>query len=1058
MPYFKVFLFIFISSLVLVVPASASLQLVTRETFQGVGTRTSAAPGNLGTVNGTFYTRAVGPKVSGDTTAGGLGWSADNHGANPYHYWSVAGGLGTGYSRMICGWYYLGNVTSNGVNGNTMRLLWASDTIGRNLCSIEISNVSTSGVTPVSGLIQSNGFTSPSAPVSITPGWYFLAIAAVYTPATFDTVTWKAYYMPQGGTSLIPLGTSLSDGGQNTGGSFYGGFYSNTSSLTVQGRYGGASEYLISSFSDVAVPSDLIAPPTGGTNWYVNPATGNDNNDGVSAASTGNGHGPWQTDTKIDTESLYTGMFPVSTAYGTGDTLNIDCSSAPLVIGVNSLTINTAGLVIKQHGTTGATDPRTGNLGCDPMTTIAKNWTLTPGSTHTYQTTDGGSTDLTAVVIFENDNDGKGLKYLNHVLGTTLSGTVQTSLDATTGSFWTDGTTLYLHPLTNTNPATDSNIYRRTRSRAGYASAITINAPNIWWDGLVIAGTLLADNVSSDPLGAYCFQWNSGSGVNAGTNLLSNFSVDKYSKHAVGRTSWGSNSIMTRQNGIYGQSSPYNAGGCTADVDFSGDPTSTNNQGIYINCSETNNIGLIGSPTGTINHAVSSYVSHASSVAFSNVSFSNCTWQGGLSEEGDIAQVTLSQTTCAECTVYLNLTCDQSKVTTYGGMYTNGSNSQLILRNCIFAPTNTPASISWNLVPKTALIEGCTFDLTGAAGGGAKAVFARSYSGTNLTIRNCLVLGSSADTRAMLSGFSSADSITMDHNAYSTSVDTVSLAYNLSSPTGDRTLAQWQSLGFDANSFNTTQPLVVSYIPQSGSPLVNTGANLNPPITTDYSGTVFVARKTIGAYEPQFAYIATQPVSQSVVVGQPATFSVVTNLATGVTYQWQKNGVNISGATSASYTIPSVSASNSGNYSVIVTSSSNSVTSSSVGLLPLSSQPAASQTVALGKSATFTVSPASTGTFTYQWTKNGTVISGATGATYSISAVASADYGQYAVNVTNNGITYSLGPFALISNLSGTPTDTPTVPPWALFLLAFSLLLVVAKKGRPVDQAIPHQR
>jgi len=50
------------------------------------------------------------------------------------------------------------------------------------------------------------------------------------------------------------------------------------------------------------------------------------------------------------------------------------------------------------------------------------------------------------------------------------------------------------------------------------------------------------------------------------------------------------------------------------------------------------------------------------------------------------------------------------------------------------------------------------------------------------------------------------------------------------------------------------------------------------------------------------ASILTQPQNQEVPVSQPATFSVT---ATGVTsYQWQRNGTNISGATSSVYTIP----------------------------------------------------------------------------------------------------------------------------------------------------------
>ena len=53
--------------------------------------------------------------------------------------------------------------------------------------------------------------------------------------------------------------------------------------------------------------------------------------------------------------------------------------------------------------------------------------------------------------------------------------------------------------------------------------------------------------------------------------------------------------------------------------------------------------------------------------------------------------------------------------------------------------------------------------------------------------------------------------------------------------------------------------------------------------------------------------ITTQPVGQTLCSGNAASFSVAAT-GTGLTYQWKKNGSNISGATSSSYTIPSVSA------------------------------------------------------------------------------------------------------------------------------------------------------
>src|SRR5260370_9275245 len=48
--------------------------------------------------------------------------------------------------------------------------------------------------------------------------------------------------------------------------------------------------------------------------------------------------------------------------------------------------------------------------------------------------------------------------------------------------------------------------------------------------------------------------------------------------------------------------------------------------------------------------------------------------------------------------------------------------------------------------------------------------------------------------------------------------------------------------------------------------------------------------------------ITTQPISQTVKIGQTATFVVAATGAAPLSYQWQKNGANIAGATATSYT------------------------------------------------------------------------------------------------------------------------------------------------------------
>ena len=82
-------------------------------------------------------------------------------------------------------------------------------------------------------------------------------------------------------------------------------------------------------------------------------------------------------------------------------------------------------------------------------------------------------------------------------------------------------------------------------------------------------------------------------------------------------------------------------------------------------------------------------------------------------------------------------------------------------------------------------------------------------------------------------------------------------------------------------------------------------------------------------WQPQLTpNILTNPASQTVNYGLPAALNVV---ATGIpdpTYQWIKDGTNLTGATSATVSVPSATLNDAGTYSVVVTTSSGSVTSS----------------------------------------------------------------------------------------------------------------------------------
>lgn len=176
------------------------------------------------------------------------------------------------------------------------------------------------------------------------------------------------------------------------------------------------------------------------------------------------------------------------------------------------------------------------------------------------------------------------------------------------------------------------------------------------------------------------------------------------------------------------------------------------------------------------------------------------------------------------------------------------------------------------------------------------------------------------------------------------------------------------------------------------------------------SATSNAATLTVSA-KPTAPSITTQPANQAVTVGQTATFGVVATGTAPLSYQWQKGGAPISGATSASYTTAATAASDNGaKFRVVVSNSAGSVTSNSATLTvnaqatapSITTQPA-NKTVTLGQTATFTVVATGTAPLSYQWQKGGTPITGATAASYTTPASTSADNGaQFRVVVSNS--------------------------------------------------------
>jgi hypothetical protein len=147
----------------------------------------------------------------------------------------------------------------------------------------------------------------------------------------------------------------------------------------------------------------------------------------------------------------------------------------------------------------------------------------------------------------------------------------------------------------------------------------------------------------------------------------------------------------------------------------------------------------------------------------------------------------------------------------------------------------------------------------------------------------------------------------------------------------------------------------------------------------------------------------------------PGSSIVLTaNTGNGLTYQWQRDGVNINGATNSTYT-----ASVAGVYNVIVTSNNCPSISNSVTIIVSAPSatitPQSSSTICTGNSVVLTAN--SGNGLTYQWRLNGTNINGATSVNYTATQA-----GSYTVvvtqgtcNATSTAVTVTVNPGTAIT-------------------------------------------
>ena len=274
-------------------------------------------------------------------------------------------------------------------------------------------------------------------------------------------------------------------------------------------------------------------------------------------------------------------------------------------------------------------------------------------------------------------------------------------------------------------------------------------------------------------------------------------------------------------------------------------------------------------------------------------------------------------------------------------------------------------------------------------------------------------------------------------------------------PVGTTTVTAGASMTFTAAATGNPAPTYQWY---KGTALLTgqTAATLTiaSPTLADAGSYTVVATNSLASVTSgaavlivnQVPIFTTQPASLIVTAPASATFTAAASGFPFPTFQWQKGGVSIAGATGATYTLATTSLTDAATYTCVAT---NTVSVTSNGAIltvyvtpAITTQPAGT-TVTAGATVSFSVVATGTPAPTYQWYKGAALLTGQTAATITIASPTLADAGSYKVVATNGVGSVTSSAAVLVVNQVPIFTTQPaslivTAPTSATFTAAAS--------------------
>ena len=174
-------------------------------------------------------------------------------------------------------------------------------------------------------------------------------------------------------------------------------------------------------------------------------------------------------------------------------------------------------------------------------------------------------------------------------------------------------------------------------------------------------------------------------------------------------------------------------------------------------------------------------------------------------------------------------------------------------------------------------------------------------------------------------------------------------------------------------------------------------------VASNFAGACTSSVAVVRVVSPPF--FLTQPTAVAVIQGSALSLAATLGGTAPMSLQWVKDGSAIAGATSLSFGIAAVAATDAGAYQLIAQNSYGAVTSAvaqvSVVLAPQIVASPESQNVAVGVSFALVATVQGTEPLSYRWMKDGAALAGYTSATLMVGEAALANAGAYRLVATN---------------------------------------------------------